>query len=124
MTQRRGGRPKGPARVPYTTTLLPDARAELSRRAVESFGTERAANRVIEEAMGFAAVRFSETEDVELTIERDAWTDEVTVAVCLYPGDGDAEIESLDWADEDRGELTQAEEDRAIEAAWRKREES
>jgi hypothetical protein len=74
--------------------------------------------------MGFAAVRFSETEDVELTIERDDFTDEVTVTVRLYPGAGDAEIESLDWAGEDRGELTTAEEDRAIEAAWRKREES
>lgn len=74
--------------------------------------------------MGLAAMRLSETEDVDLTIERENWTDDATVTVRLYPGSGDAEVEAVEWQDAERGELTDAERGRAIAAAWRKREES
>lgn len=109
--------------MPFTTTLLPEARDELARRAKEAFKTERAANRVIEEAMGFAAVQLSETEEIEMTIERDDWTDDVTVVVRLYRAAND-EIESVRWHGEGSGPLTEAEEQRAREAARRKAEES
>lgn len=74
--------------------------------------------------MGLAAMRLSETEDVDITCERDDWTDEATVTVRLYPGSGDAEVEAVEWAGEDRGALTDVERERAIGTAWRKREES
>lgn len=123
MSSRPGGRPRGPERIPYTTTLLPQARAELTRRAKEEYGTPRAANRVIEAVMGFAAVQYSETEDVELDIERDEWSDTATVTVRLY-SDANDEIECVAWRDEDRGPLTPSEEERAREAARRKAAES
>jgi hypothetical protein len=102
---------------------LPDARDELTRRAVEAYGTERAANRVIEDAMGYAAVQWSETEEVDLTIERDDWTDECTVTVRLCRGAND-EVEAVQWHGVGSGSLTHAEEERALEAARRKAEES
>lgn len=72
--------------------------------------------------MGLAAVVWSETEEVEMTIERAAWTADATVLVRLYPGDGSADIGSVVWTEGVyMGDLTQAEEDRAIEAAWDKR---
>jgi hypothetical protein len=125
VTQRRGGRPTGPERVPFTTKIRPEALAILRRRSLAVHRTARAINRVIEEdVMGLAAMRLSETEDVDLTIERDAWTDEATVTVRLYPGSGDAEVEAVAWEDEERGALTEEERERAIAAAWRKREEA
>jgi hypothetical protein len=123
VTGCRRGRPRGPERVPFTTNLLPSARDELTRRAVETYGTERAANRVIEEAMGFAAVQYSETEDVDLTIERADWTDECTVTVRLYR-DANDEIESVSWHSVGSGALTPYEEERARREARRKAEES
>jgi hypothetical protein len=123
VTRRRGGRPRGPERVPFTTNLLPDARDELTRRAVETYGTERAANRVIEEAMGYAAVQDSETEEVDIWCEREDWDDDCTVTVRLYRAAND-EIESVQWHGEGSGPLTPAEEERAREAARRKAAES
>lgn len=73
--------------------------------------------------MGFAAAHHSETEDVDLTIEREDWTDECTVTVRLCRADNDT-IESVEWHGEGSGPLTDAEEERAIEAARRKTEES
>lgn len=123
MTQRRGGRPKGPERVPFTTKLKPAARDELKRRAVETFGTSRAANRVIEEAMGFDAVQHSETEEVDLTCYRDNWEDEATVTVRLN-SDANDEIEAVRWHGIGSGPLTPEEEERARGAARRKAAES
>lgn len=123
MTHERGGRPRGPERVPFTTTLVQGARDELTRRAKETYGTERAANRVIEEAMGFTAVQWSETEDVDITCERDDWTDDCTVTVRLYR-DANDEIEAVSWHGDGSGALTPAEEERAINDARRKAEES
>lgn len=74
--------------------------------------------------MGLAAMRLSETEDVDMTIERDDWTDEATVTVRLYPGSGEAYVESVEWHDVERGPLTDRESVRAVDAAWRKRNES
>lgn len=73
--------------------------------------------------MGLAAVRYSETEEVDITCERDDWTDDCTVAVRLYR-DANDEIEAVSWHGEGSGSLTTAEEERAIEAARRKAEES
>lgn len=124
MTQRRGGRPKGPERVPFTTTLRPEALEALRQRSQDTYRTARAVNRVIEEGiMGLAAVQYSETEDVDMTIERDDWTDEATVTVRLVRG-GNDEVEGVAWRDKERGALLPAEEERAIEAARRKAAES
>lgn len=73
--------------------------------------------------MGFAAVRHSETEDVDITCERDDWTDEATVTVRLYR-DANDDVEAVSWHGEGNGPLTDAEEQRAIEAARRKAAES
>lgn len=73
--------------------------------------------------MGFAAALHSETEDVDITCERDDWTDEATVTVRLYR-DANDEIEAVSWHGEGSGKLTPGEEERAIEAARRKAEES
>jgi hypothetical protein len=78
---------------------------------------------VIEDAMGYAAVQYSETEDVDITCERDDWTGDCTVTVRLYRSAND-EIESVRWHGEDRGPLTEGEAQRAREAARRKMEES
>jgi hypothetical protein len=74
--------------------------------------------------MGFAAVQWSETEDVDMTIERDAWTDEATVTVRLYPQNGYADVETIRWHGPGSGRLTDSEAERARNAAWRKRDES
>jgi hypothetical protein len=73
--------------------------------------------------MGFAAVQYSETEDVDITCERDDWTDECTVTVRLYR-DANDEVEAVSWHGDGSGALTPAEEERAIGAARRKAEES
>jgi hypothetical protein len=78
---------------------------------------------VIEEAMGLVAMQRSETEDVEITCERDDWTDDCTVTVRLYR-DANDEVEAVRWHGEGSGPLSPAEEERAIEAARRKAEES
>lgn len=72
--------------------------------------------------MGFAAAHYSETEDVDLTIERDDWTDECTVTVRLCRDANDT-IEAVSWHGTGSGALTPAEGERAIEAARRKAEE-
>lgn len=72
--------------------------------------------------MGLAAVRYSELEEVEMTIERATWTAEATVIVRLVPSDGDADVETVIWTEGVyMGDLTAEEEDRAIGAAWDKR---
>lgn len=73
--------------------------------------------------MGYAALQHSETEDVDLTIERDDWTDECTITVRLCNAAND-EIEAVRWHGEGSGPLTPAEEDRALDAARRKAAES
>lgn len=73
--------------------------------------------------MGYAAVQHSETEDVDITCERDDWTDDCTVTVRLYRDDND-KIESVRWRGEGSGPLTEDEAQRAREAARRKLEES
>lgn len=73
--------------------------------------------------MGYAAVQYGETEDVDITCERDDWTDECTVTVRLYR-DANDEIEAVRWHGTGSGSLTPAEEDRARREARRKAEES
>lgn len=73
--------------------------------------------------MGFAHVQYSETEDVEITCERDDWSDDARVTVRLNSASND-EIEAVVWLGEGRGALTSNEEDRARREARRKAEES
>ncbi len=109
--------------MPYTTTLLPAVREELNRRAVATFGTRRASNRVIEEAMGFAVVQQSETEDVDITVDDGVFYGDVCVTVELFPGSGEARVDCARHNGTPKI-LSEEDEARAIAAAWRKREES
>jgi hypothetical protein len=61
--------------------LLPAARTELTRRAVEMFKSKRATNRVIEEAMGFAAAKRKVNVPTTLYIEREGEEIEVSAVV-------------------------------------------
>lgn len=96
----------------------------LRERSEEVYKTARAINRVIEEGiMGLAAVRYSETEDVDITCDRDNWSDEATVTVRLNSGAND-EVETVRWHSDGSGPLTDDEEQRARDAARRKAAES
>jgi hypothetical protein len=75
------GRPRGPERVPFRTTLQPAAKDELRRRAVEAFGTPRAANRVIEEAMGLVAAKKTASVPTTIYVERNGEEVEVRTVV-------------------------------------------
>jgi hypothetical protein len=105
VTHERGGRPRGPERVPFTTTLVPGARDELTRRARETYGTERAANRVIEEAMGFAAARKTASVPTTIYVERNGEEVEVKTVVEFELSERNA---ADDWmiseAKDERGE--------------------
>ena len=81
--------------------------------------------------MGFAAVQLSETEDVAITIERDEWTADAIVTVRLNLATREGRVESAKWETgtpglqwDVIGLMTDRECARAVEAAWRKREES
>jgi hypothetical protein len=81
--------------VPFRTTLTPAAREELRRRAKERFGSLRAANRVIEEAMGYAVAREHVRVPTTIYVDRGDETDIETSVVI------DFEIDSagaaVDW---------------------------
>jgi hypothetical protein len=125
MTQRRGGRPRGPTRRPFKTTLRPEAIERLRARSVEVYKTTRAVNRVIEEGiMAIGVVRLSETEDVEITVDNgEVYADIVHVTVVLFPGTNEARIDSASH-DGKPFALDEEDEARAVAAAWRKRAES
>lgn len=74
--------------------------------------------------MGLAVVRASETEDVDITVDNgEVFADIVHVTVVLYPGTNEARIDSASHNGKPFA-LDDEDEERAIAAAWRKREES
>ncbi len=74
--------------------------------------------------MGLAAVQWSETEDIDMTIERDEWTADAVVTVRLYSS-GSAFVESVVWPEGIyMADLSADGQERAIDAARRKAAES
>lgn len=73
--------------------------------------------------MGLAAVRHSETEDVEITVDNDSFYGDVAVVVELFPSTNEARVDSSSHGGKPFA-LEDADKARAIEAAWRKREEA
>jgi hypothetical protein len=78
---------------------------------------------VIEEAMGFAVVQRSETEDVDITVDDGVFCGDVHVVVELFPVTGEARVDSASHNGKPRA-LSEEDTERAVAEAWRKREES
>ncbi len=73
--------------------------------------------------MGFAVVQRSETEDVDITVDDGVFYGDVHVTVELFPDTGEARVDCANYNGVQKI-LSEADEERAKAAAWRKREES